>query len=117
MIHLRVAFSDGAAVLEEGFTLRDPASLAQVKQQILRRLGALNRMADVDARLSPGPIPEAPPPAPETSEEKAKKLWFQNWSRLRFADELITAGILSGTEPGYLSLKQWLKENFQISYV
>ena len=110
-IHVVINYSDG-----QDFFTASPRTLNDI---VASRVSELTTLDTYFATLASGAvISQIPTPAPTVPQATlSKAAWFRDRQRLQSCNLLITAGVLTGLEPAYTTLKQSVKDNFLPAYI
>ena len=115
-IHVVINYSDGQTTFDEDFFTTSPRTLNDI---VASRVTELTTLDTYFTTLASGAVISQTPTPPIAVPPAAinKAAWFRDWGRLQNCNLLITAGILTGLEPAYTTLKQSVKDNFLPAYI
>lgn len=111
-----VVFTDGTKDVSQTFRFSLETTNDEVKKAVK------NYQEELNLPYTPivGDITNAPAdpvPVPPTQAELDRTTWQTNWTKLKLVDELITAQVLTGTEPQVLALRKKVKDDFKVTYL
>lgn len=106
--------TDGTQDQEISFTV---STESEVKSTIVSNLKRLNDREKVVADATAGnfSITEEVVEVPQAVKDREQ--WFKRYAQLQKAQELITFGILTGSEKAITNTQTWLKANFKVEYL
>jgi hypothetical protein len=110
-----VEFSNGTITFTRAFNIN---SADDLKRQVRNEITRLNELAELATTLPDGSYTptETTPPAP-TQAVLDKQEWFPDFTRLERVQELVTLGVLTGTETAVVALRNKVKTNFKPAYI
>lgn len=115
-MNITVDFSDGTTTITEKCIPQDRNGFVH---WVKSRLSTFNSATEIDTDYSINTVvdlSEPVPPAP-TAGELAKQAWFADYLTLQDVQKLIDLGVLTGTEPKVVSLRNKVKNNFKPEYL
>jgi hypothetical protein len=86
----------------------------QLKNEVRRWLQGYE---SANALSETGSLDITPDTPTRTQAEIERDEWYQDLGNLRFAQELITLGVLTGTETPVVNLRNKVKTNFKAGYI
>lgn len=111
---VNVKFTSPEKEFDQEFQFTIETEVDVIKKTINQFLEELNFVPPTIDDL----IPEADPiPTPPTALEIARTEWESNWGKLQKVDELITAQVLTGSEPQVTALRKKVKDDFKVTYL
>lgn len=118
-IYVDVEFTDGVTTFGEQFKFGLDISFETIQRQIKRFIEMYNNAeAKADAipvsTLDLSGVVVNPEP---TAAEQEKANWFRDFGRLERVQQLITLGVLTGTETAVTNLRNRVKTNFKPAYI
>lgn len=122
--------TQGVGYVEFGLRYVDPATTRErndstrvldgnidgLKRYVQTQLARLTASDSLEGQVALGAFDPTITVTPDP-DEVAYQTWARNFARLRRVQELITLGVLTGTEPGVTNLRNAVRDNFQASYL
>jgi len=110
---VNVEFTNGTTTFNKEFQFSINATLEEMKKVVNEYLNELNYIppAITDFEYTEPATPT------KTTAELAKEEWRADWVKLQTVQELIAAGILTGTETPVVTLQNKVKIGFKASYL
>lgn len=116
-IAITVELSDGVETFREEFSSTTKVDMVWLKHQIRTRIEAFqDAYAFADSLVSDQPIDLTPPSAPTTAEQELQD-FLKDYGRWHSIKRAIDAGILTGSEPKVVELKDKVKAAFKPAYL
>ena len=113
-----VEFSDGSATYSKDFSFSLNTDTLTMRKTVKQYLDEINLVpatiatgVDTFSDIQPDPV------STPTAQELARQAWEADWNTLQKVDQLIAAGILTGSEKAVTNLRDKVKTDFKPAYL
>lgn len=116
MLRVNVSFTDGTQTFTENYETRSGQDANWLNDNINRRINDLTSVISFADSIPIGVFtPTTPAPTPEPTSGKA--LYEFRLKKFEAMVSAIRKGLITDTNPSFVSLKTWLKNNFVDEYI
>jgi len=109
-----VEYANGATTFRESLVSRNKQDSGWLSDAVKRRLSDLNDIDNLHDAIPNGPVTILPDVTPNAT---AKEIYERRFRKFEAYLGLMRQGIIAVDRPAFLTLKQWLTDNFDDSYL